>query len=238
MNSSPFYLSDTCLVACCQMFHYQHKLLWILRSDSQRERSLFFHLSPPPVPWGHHLFLLIEECDRYVFLLLRAFNKRKEGGPVLLERFHVYFSLLRLRCVRLSDSNCDWTLTFSGVRSWKKFLILSFRETPELTARRNGILTPWCVNPTSPFLLPLPNSGSSSICTSGSFRGCGEVSSSEGSLGTWLRDGLSTPVPFAPSVAPMEGDFTSLSALTQPHLPLIPERTAHVPLTGYSVCGL
>lgn len=64
------------------------------------------------MPWGQHLFLLIEECDRYAFMLPHAFNKRKR--LVFLARFYIYFNSLYkvhryLQCSRLLDSNCNWT---------------------------------------------------------------------------------------------------------------------------------
>jgi len=51
------------------------------------------------VPWGQHLFLLIEECDRYVSVLPDVFNK-KRGGLVLPAEIFCYlfqFALQR-RC--------------------------------------------------------------------------------------------------------------------------------------------
>lgn len=53
----------------------------------------------------------------------------------------------------------------------------------------------------------------------------------QGALGHGLADGLTFPAPFAPSAALMGGNLTYFSALNRPHLPPIPERTAHALLS-------
>ena len=127
------------------MFHCQSELLRYTKKWLQEKKVTVFSAPPlPPVPWGQHLFLLIEECDRYVSVLPDVFNK-KRGGLVLPAEIFFYlfqFTLWRrsFEHFRLSDSNCDWTLKAAGVRNWKKPLILSVHRTIELKAKRNGLL--------------------------------------------------------------------------------------------------
>lgn len=164
--------------------------------------------APVPAYWGM--------WQIHVLLLIKKIFRR---WPVLLAGFYIYFRLLYkvcryLKCSRILDSNCDWTLKSAGFRSLKTSLILSFHGTVELKARRNEVLTPsFKSNPN--ILFPFSHSThKSAFSVPHSLSGCGEALYNRlWGHGSWFNHSFFLcPIP-----ALMRSDFTHLSALNQPH---------------------